>query len=139
MQLWGEAARAEAAGETLVLDAALWGDAAAAQEDRRVVDPWEDELVYLPDMAIKDVGGGMEGVTNVAIHNHLVGGQRGGQLNGSSGRKIAKIMSGGVGKRLGSQTQRGKRYGDTSAVQIVQQGSRLACHLSGKTFFEISK
>ena len=96
MMLWGEAAAAESVGETLVLDAALWGDAAAAQEDRRVVDPWEDELMNLPDMAIKDVGGGMEGITNVAVHNHLVGGHRGGQLTGASGRKISEIM-----KRLG--------------------------------------
>ena len=95
LQLWGEAARAEAAGETLVLDSSLWDAAAVEQEDRRVVDPWEDELANLPDMAIKDIGGGMEGVTNVAIHSHLVG-PRGGQLTGAAGRKISEIM-----KRLG--------------------------------------
>ena len=101
MQLWGEAAAAEGAGETLVLDRKLWGAAALAQEDRRVVDPWEDELMNLPDMAIKDVGGGMEGVTNVAIHNHLVGGHTGGRLTGASGRKISEIM-----KRLGWEKAR---------------------------------
>ena len=101
MQLWGEAAAAEGGGETLVLARALWGAAALAQEERRVVDPWEDELMNLPDMAIKDVGGGMEGVTNVAIHNHLVGGHTGGRLTGASGRKISEIM-----KRLGWEKAR---------------------------------
>lgn len=101
LQIWGEAAAAEAAGETLVLDEKLWGDAATAQEERRVVDPWEDELMNLPDMAIKDIGGGEEGISNVAIHNHLVGGHRGGHLAGAGGRKIAEIM-----KRLGWERAR---------------------------------
>ena len=98
LQLWGEAARAESAGETLVLDAALWGDAAAAQEERRVVDPWEDELANLPDTLMKEVKefkDTYQTITNVAINDHL-GGHRGAQINGGAGRKIAEIM-----KRLG--------------------------------------
>jgi hypothetical protein len=94
LQLWGEAAAAEARGETLVLDEKLWGAAAVEQEDRRVIDPWEDELANLPDTVVKDAGG-VQTVTNVAIHDHL-GGHRGAQLNGASGRKISEIM-----KRLG--------------------------------------
>ena len=41
-QLLGEAATYEAAGESITLDPALWGDARQAQEQRRVADPWED-------------------------------------------------------------------------------------------------
>ena len=96
--LWGEAAAAERGGETLVLDAALWVDAAAAQEDRRVIDPWEDELMNLPDGLMKEVkeyGTTWQTITNVAIHDHL-GGHRGATMNSGAGRKIAEIM-----RRLG--------------------------------------
>jgi len=47
LQLWGEAAAAQSAGESLVLDAALWPDAAVEQEARRVRDAWEDDLAEL--------------------------------------------------------------------------------------------
>jgi predicted P-loop ATPase len=43
-QLWGEAAAAEAAGESIVLDESLWATAAEEQEKRRTIDPWEDIL-----------------------------------------------------------------------------------------------
>ena len=48
LQLLGEAATYEAAGESVVLDEALWPDALAAQEERRAKDPWEDILAELP-------------------------------------------------------------------------------------------
>jgi predicted P-loop ATPase len=46
-QLLGEAAKFEAAGEDIGLDESLWGDARNAQEQRRVTDPWEDNLADL--------------------------------------------------------------------------------------------
>jgi predicted P-loop ATPase len=48
MQLWGEAATYEAAGESLVIDKELWPAAAEAQEKRRVADVWEDKLTNMP-------------------------------------------------------------------------------------------
>lgn len=48
-QLLGEAAACEAAGESVVLDEALWPDALAAQEERRSKDPWEDILTEIPE------------------------------------------------------------------------------------------
>jgi Virulence-associated protein E-like domain len=48
LQLWGEAAKYERAGESLVIDAALWDAAGAAQERRRVRDPWEERITNLP-------------------------------------------------------------------------------------------
>ncbi|WP_407174433.1 VapE domain-containing protein [Bradyrhizobium sp. STM 3562] len=50
LQLWGEAAHYQSQGESLVLDEALWGAAAAEQEARRVTDPWEDILRNMPDL-----------------------------------------------------------------------------------------
>jgi predicted P-loop ATPase len=46
--LWGEAAYYQSQGESLVLDDALWGDAAIEQEARRVTDPWEETLAAIP-------------------------------------------------------------------------------------------
>ena len=48
LQLWGEAAKYEAEGESIVLDKKLWPKAAEEQEKRRVKDPWEDILNNIP-------------------------------------------------------------------------------------------
>lgn len=48
LQLLGEAATYEAKGESVVLDEALWPDAALAQEERRAKDPWEDIVANIP-------------------------------------------------------------------------------------------
>jgi hypothetical protein len=56
LQLWGEAAAAEAEGESLVLDEDLWDAAAVEQEARRVRHPWEDKLAELRS-ALTDVPG----------------------------------------------------------------------------------
>ena len=48
LQLLGEAATYEAAGESVVLDEELWPAATEAQEARRAKDPWEDILVDMP-------------------------------------------------------------------------------------------
>src|SRR5262249_15346304 len=48
-QLLGEAATYEATGEAITLAESLWPDAKAAQELRRVKDPWEDILANIPD------------------------------------------------------------------------------------------
>jgi predicted P-loop ATPase len=56
-QLLGEAAAREAAGESIILDEALWPDAAEAQEARRVRDPWEDVLADIPEAIEVSIGG----------------------------------------------------------------------------------
>ncbi len=43
-QLWAEASRLEATGETLALPQTLWADAAEKQGDRMIDDPWLDRL-----------------------------------------------------------------------------------------------
>jgi hypothetical protein len=53
LQLWGEAAAADTAGESITLDEALWGDAAIEQEARRVRDPWEEALANLSPVTLR--------------------------------------------------------------------------------------
>jgi predicted P-loop ATPase len=48
-QLWAEAARAETAGEAIMLDESLWSAAGELQEERRKIDPWEDKLANIPN------------------------------------------------------------------------------------------
>jgi len=48
LQLIGEAASYHTAGESVVLDEALWGDAGIEQEQRRTKDPWEGVLANMP-------------------------------------------------------------------------------------------
>ena len=54
LQLWGEAAKYEADGESIMLDKKLWPAAAAAQEKRRVKDAWEDILADIPTHYSRD-------------------------------------------------------------------------------------
>jgi predicted P-loop ATPase len=48
LQLIGEAARYQSAGESVVLDEAMWDEASAEQEHRRTKDPWENALEHIP-------------------------------------------------------------------------------------------
>jgi predicted P-loop ATPase len=48
LQLIGEAATYQTAGESVVLDESMWQDAGVEQEQRRVKDPWEDILANIP-------------------------------------------------------------------------------------------
>lgn len=57
-QLWAEAVVAEATGETLVIDRALWGEAAAVVGERLPDDPWQDILSKVENMP--NAGGSLE-------------------------------------------------------------------------------
>jgi predicted P-loop ATPase len=59
-QLWGEAAKYEAAGESIVLDKELWPKVGEEQEKRRVKDPWEDVLNDIPTHAVEGMYGKVE-------------------------------------------------------------------------------
>ena len=48
-QLWAEAAHREAQGESIVLDQMLWEDAREQQQERRSKDPWENQLLLIPE------------------------------------------------------------------------------------------
>jgi predicted P-loop ATPase len=62
LQLLGEAAKCESAGETITLDEAMWPAAAEEQEKRRTKDPWEDILDDIPS----HMGETVEGEQRVA-------------------------------------------------------------------------
>jgi predicted P-loop ATPase len=66
-QLWGEAAVAEAAGETIALDESLWATAAEEQEKRRTVHPWEDLLADIPNEVEVKPARGEEGAEYAQI------------------------------------------------------------------------
>jgi predicted P-loop ATPase len=76
LQLIGEAAKYQAAGESVVLDEALWAVAGVEQEHRRTKDPWEDLLEHLP-MYWDMVDGYEDGhpVKTAVLVIHLVGNQ----------------------------------------------------------------
>lgn len=53
-QLWAEAAKLEAEGESIVLPQELWAVAAAEQEDRLEDDPWQEKLAMVRGRAVGD-------------------------------------------------------------------------------------
>jgi predicted P-loop ATPase len=71
LQLWGEAARFESAGESLVLDEELWPAAGEAQEQRRIHDPWEDILEYMPPQVVYPNIDPTKNATIIEIIHHM--------------------------------------------------------------------
>ena len=70
LQLWGEAAAADSAGEALTIDESMWPLAAIEQEARRVRDPWEEVLARLSPVGARDsvlAGVGMVGFGIVQV------------------------------------------------------------------------
>ncbi len=53
-QLWAEAAKLEAEGESVVLPQELWAVVAAEQEDRLEDDPWQERLATVRGKAVGD-------------------------------------------------------------------------------------
>jgi predicted P-loop ATPase len=54
LQLWGEAAKYEHAGESITIPEELWSAASDAQEKRRTKDPWENIVANLPETIQND-------------------------------------------------------------------------------------
>jgi predicted P-loop ATPase len=68
LQLWGEAAHYQSAGESLTLDPELWPFAAAEQEARRVRDPWEPTLENLSPVSVTGPLAGAGYIGNGVVH-----------------------------------------------------------------------
>src|SRR4029077_1831155 len=115
LQLWGEAAAAESAGESSVLPEHLWPIMREAQEARRVIDTWENELENLPPSLIQ-MRDGWEHITGLAVQEYLSGYRRQ-TFNSASGRKINEIMT-----RLGWESTR-FRVDGLSVRGYKRQGS----------------
>jgi hypothetical protein len=86
-QLWAEAAAREAAGESIRLDPHLWAEAAMAQRDRLIEDPFVD--------ALQEYLGGKEGkIASSSVREIL--GVRAGNLSQEHNRRMGDAM-----RRLG--------------------------------------
>lgn len=113
-QLWAEAATLEAAGESIMLPEELWATAREAQEERRVLDPWEDALASMPRAITTHDGTGtrdirvvwnhvsaargeVELVASATVLTHVLG-VAAAQQTSAHGKRLAQAMS-----RLGWQ------------------------------------
>jgi len=78
LQLWGEAAKCESAGESIVLDEELWSVAGEEQEKRRAKDPWEDIVQeYLDEDSAKRIAAADDPKLHQIVSNviHVEGGE----------------------------------------------------------------
>jgi len=103
LQLWGEAAKLEADGESLTLDPEMWASAGVEQEARRLRHPWEDKLAELRSTrsavpGVGEVGNGIvhlvgeeERVTSAVIFEHVLRVPNG-QLHNGHAKVLAEIM-----------------------------------------------
>ena len=104
LQLWGEAARYQALGESLTLDERLWAAAAVEQEERRVAHPWEAQLADMGHIVpVEGVGyhhhsngvvhviDGEERVSTAVIFKHVLNLSEG-QMNMGHTKTLAAIM-----------------------------------------------
>jgi hypothetical protein len=73
LQLIGEAAHYQTAGESITLDASMWAAAGVQQEKRRVKDPWEAVLSSMPPVV--EIDGGYQGNTTMHTIIDFVEGQ----------------------------------------------------------------
>jgi hypothetical protein len=105
LQLWGEAAACEARGDSITLDPALWGLAAAEQEARRVEHPWEAKLVQMLPVSragplggagyyenfVIEVAGEEQRVATWAIFEHVLK-VPSGQMHNGHAKTLAQVM-----------------------------------------------
>lgn len=98
MLLLGEAAAAETAGVSIVLDRSLWPVAGEAQEERRVKDPWEDHVDALPKVIVH-IAGGIEYVASADLL-HVVMDIPKGQQTTPHAMRLANVMKRAGWERL---------------------------------------
>jgi predicted P-loop ATPase len=103
LQLWGEAARCYAEGETSTLDPALWAAAGVEQEERRLRHPWEDKLATLRGArsavpGLGEIGDGIvhivgdeERVASAVLFEHVLKIPLG-QMHNGHAKTLAEVM-----------------------------------------------
>jgi virulence-associated protein E len=112
-QLWAEAAAIEEMDETLVIDKALWSEAAAVVDARLPDDPWEDILAKVE--TTPNAGGSLERadgyikVTSEFLLDGVLGISRV-QVNQNHTKRLARVM-----ERLGWEKPPNVRIGTTVA------------------------
>lgn len=124
-QLWAEAAKAEAAGESIQLPERLWGQAAAEQDKRLEHDPWDDILEDVRGEVHREFDGYEERVSSkTLIANYLkIAPER---QTKEVEKKLAQCM-----RRLGWSGPRKMRIADSSNERPVPQRGYFRAVQSG--------
>ena len=115
-QLWAEAAAAEATGETLVIDPALWSKAAERATERLPSDPWEDMLAKIETTGntnVERVDGEMRVTTEFLLEGMLRFNPA--QVGMKDTKRLARVM-----RRLGWKGPRALRMGDKPVKGYVK-------------------
>jgi len=115
-QLWAEAAAAEATGETLVIDPALWSKAAERAAERLPSDPWEDMLAKIEttdNTNVERVDGEMRVTTEFLLEGMLRFNPA--QVGMKDTKRLARVM-----RRLGWKGPRALRMGDKPVKGYVK-------------------
>lgn len=116
-QLWAEAAAAEAKGEALVIDPALWGEAAARADARLPDDPWQDILASvetMPNANVERIDGEIRVTSELLLHEVLCINRA--QVRVSDSKRLAAVM-----KRLGWIGPKPLRMGEKVAKGYVRR------------------
>jgi predicted P-loop ATPase len=96
LQLWGEAAKCEKAGESVTLDASLWDAATEAQEQRRMEDAWEIKLAefHNEDFAkpVIHYVGNQQRVATMTILENVLGIHQAKDLKQNDTMRLASVM-----------------------------------------------
>jgi hypothetical protein len=112
-QLWAEAVAAEVTGESLVIDKALWSEAAAVVGERLPDDPWQDILAKVENTP--NAGGSLERadgyikVTTEFLLDGVLGISRE-KVNQNHTKRLSRVM-----ERLGWEKPPNIRIGTTVA------------------------
>lgn len=94
-QIWGEASARLAKGESYMLKREFRTISKAAQEQRLVIDPWEDRLLNIPAAQIQSTPDGMQRVPTSTLLGEVLNIPVA-QQTGSHSRRLALVM-----RRLG--------------------------------------
>jgi Virulence-associated protein E-like domain/Bifunctional DNA primase/polymerase, N-terminal len=132
LQLWGEAAYLQAAGESLVLDEDLWAAAAELQEGARVADVWEDILANLKRVPEHSL---VAGVKATLQGYHLVTVDARGREVVSSFLIFTHILQelyNGRSDAGTSAVRRGRWRGRRETGYVARWGQTCQAHLSTK-------
>jgi predicted P-loop ATPase len=94
-QIWGEASARLAKGEPYMLKREFWLVSKAEQEQRLVVDPWEDKLLNIPPARIQTTADGTQRVPTSVLLGEILN-IAVAQQTGAHSRRLAYVM-----RRLG--------------------------------------
>ena len=124
-QLWAEAVAAEAKGDPLTLPKDLWKQASAAQDERRLQDPWDGILMSVKGTIHSDTYGEEERIASdelLTVNLNIAPGK----AHSTDEQRLRRAMNrigwqGPKVMRFGAMTKRGyfKRIGKTSEIDVT--------------------